>query len=169
MPNSIRENTSKQGKTKSEVSDSDIKNVTGDTSPNCFSNLAWILQQTAETVSENPFNKKEVRVKALLDQESPRSYLSQRIKSILDIASIFNENISISTFEKWNSKQSTLEKVCFNLKNETEKKFRTEALSSTFTSLPVKNQLIINFAKTRFDYLKDLQLADSGPLMKYIF
>ena len=168
MPNSICENTSKQGKTKSEVSDLDIKNVTGDTSPNCFSNLAWILQQTAETVSENPFNKKEVRVKALLDQESPRSYLSQRIKSILDIASIFKENISISTFEKWNSKQSTLEKVCFNLKNETEKKFRTEALSSTFTSLPVKNQFI-NFAKTRFDYLKDLQLADSGPLMKYIF
>ena len=115
-----------------------------------------------------PLTKKKVRVKALLDQESPRSYLSQRIKSILDIASIFKENISISTFEKWNSKQSTLEKVCFNLKNETEKKFRTEALSSTFTSLPVKNQLI-NFAKTRFDYLKDLQLADSGPLMKYIF
>ena len=109
-----------------------------------------------------------MRVKALLDQESPRSYLSQRIKSILDIASIFKENISISTFEKWNSKQSTLEKVCFNLKNETEKNFRTEAFSSTFTCLPVKNQLI-NFAKTRFDYLKDLQLADSGPLMKYIF
>ena len=47
MPNSMCENTSKQGKTKSEVSDLDIKNVTGDTSPNCFSNLAWILQQTS--------------------------------------------------------------------------------------------------------------------------
>ena len=54
----VRENKSKQGKTKSEVSDSDIKNVTGDTSINCSSNFASILLQTAEIVLENPFNKK---------------------------------------------------------------------------------------------------------------
>ena len=38
-----------------------------------------------------------------------------------------------------------------------------EALSTPFICLPVKNQLI-NSAKTRFDYLKDLQLADSGSV-----
>ena len=59
----VCENKSKQGKAKSEVSDSDIKNVTGETSTNYSSNLASILLQTAEIVLENPFNKKEVRVK----------------------------------------------------------------------------------------------------------
>ena len=58
-------------------------------------------------------------------------------------------------------KQSTLEKVYFNLKNESEQTFPIEALSTPFICLPVKNQLI-NFAKTRFDYLRGLQLADSG-------
>ena len=41
------------------------------------------------------------------------------------------------------------------------KLFLFEALSTPFICLPIKNQLI-NFAKTHFDHLKDLQLADSG-------
>ena len=84
--------------------------------------------QTAEIVLENSFNKKEVRVKALLDQGPQRSNLSQRINSILDLAPISNENFSISTFGNPNSKQSTLEKVCFNLKNESEKTFPIEVI-----------------------------------------
>ena len=94
----VCENKSKQGKAKSEVRDLDIKNVTGETLTNCPSNFASVLLQTAEIVLENPFNKEEVRVKALLDQGSQRSYLSQRIKSILDLDPISSENISISTF-----------------------------------------------------------------------
>ena len=135
--------------------------MTGETSTNCSSNLASILLQTAEIVLENPFNTKEMRVKALLDQGSQRSYLSQRIKSILDLAPTSKENISISTLGNQNSKQSTLEKVCFNLKNESEQAFPIEALSTPFICLPIKNQLN-SLAKTRFDYLKDLQLADSS-------
>ena len=150
---------SKQGKTKSEVRDSDIKNVTAETSTNCSSNFASMLLQTAEVVLENFFNKKEVRVKALPDQGSQRSYLSQRIKSILDLAPISKENISITTFRNLNSKKSTLEKVCFNLKNESEKTFPIEALSTSFICLPIKTQLL-NFTKTRIVYLDDLQLAD---------
>ena len=101
----VCENKSKQGKSKSEISDSDNKNSeTGQTSTNYFSNLALILLQTAEIVLENPLNKKEVRVKALLDQGSQRSYLSQRIKSILDLDAISKENISILTFGNPNSK-----------------------------------------------------------------
>ena len=137
----VCENKSKQGKAKCETSDSDIKNETGEITTNCSSNLASILLQTAEIILENPFNRKEVRVNALLDQGSQRSYLSQRIKSVLDLAPISKENISISTFGNPNSKQSTLEKVCFNLKNESEQTFPTEALSTPFICLPVKNQL----------------------------
>ena len=118
--------------------------VTGETSTNCSSNLASILLQTAEIVLENPFNTKEMRVKALLDQRSQRSYLSQRIKSILDLAPISKENISISTFGNPNSKQSTLENVCFNLKNESEQTFPIElgwVLNGPVTSFEVSTNL----------------------------
>ena len=87
----VCENKSKQGKAKSEVSDSNIKNVTGETSTNCSSNLASISLQTAEIILENHFNKKEVRVKALLDQGSQHSYLSQTIKSISQLTVFVND------------------------------------------------------------------------------
>ena len=103
----VCENKSKQGKTISDVSDSDIKNVTSETLTNCSSNFALILLQTAEIVLEKPFNEKEVRVKGLLDQGSQSSYLYQRVKIILDLAPISKENISISTFGNPNSSWTT--------------------------------------------------------------
>ena len=111
--------------------------------------MASILLQTAEIVLENSFNKKRVRFNALLDQRSQRSYLSQRIKSILELVPISKENISISTFGNLSLKQSTLEKVCSNLKNESEQTFPIEALSIPLIRLSVKDQLT-NFAKLRF-------------------
>ena len=54
----VGENKSKQGKTKREVSDPEIRNVTGETSTNWSLNLGSILLQTPEIVFENPFNKK---------------------------------------------------------------------------------------------------------------
>ena len=70
--------------------------------------MASILLQTAEIVLENPLNKEEVRAKALLDQGSQCSYSSQRIQSILDLAPIPKEKISVSTYGYPNSKQSTI-------------------------------------------------------------
>ena len=55
----VCENKSKQGKSKSEIGDSD-KNETSETSTNCSSNLDSVLLQTPKTVLENPLNKKEV-------------------------------------------------------------------------------------------------------------
>ena len=55
----VCENRSKQGNSKSEISDFDNKNETGETSTNCSSNLASILLQTAEIVLENPVKKTE--------------------------------------------------------------------------------------------------------------
>ena len=72
----VCENKSKQGKSNSEISDFDNKNEANETSTNCSLNLASILLQTAEIVLENPLNKKEVRVKTVLDEGSQRSYLS---------------------------------------------------------------------------------------------
>ena len=46
------------------------KNETGETLENFLSNSALILLQTAKIVLKNRLNKKEVRVKALLDRGS---------------------------------------------------------------------------------------------------
>ena len=50
----VGENKSKQGKTKREVSDPEIRNVTGETSTNWSLNLGLILLPTPEIVFENP-------------------------------------------------------------------------------------------------------------------
>ena len=73
---------SKQVKPKSETSDPMNKNETGETLENFLSNSALILLQTAKIVLKNRLNKKEVRVKALLDRGSQCSYLSRRSQSI---------------------------------------------------------------------------------------
>ena len=65
-----------------------------------------------------------------------------------------------------NSKQTTIEKVWFNLKKEYEQTFPVEALSTQFICLPVKNQ-IINFPKTCFDYLK-VQIINKLYNRKYM-
>ena len=60
-----------------------------------------------------------MRVKALLDQGSQRSYLSQRIKSISDLApNIYGKHFYFDIRKSGFNKQSPLEEVWFNLKNE---------------------------------------------------
>ena len=125
--------------------------VTGETSTNCSSNLASILLQTAEIVLENPFNTKEMRVKALLDQRSQRSYLSQRIKSILDLAPTSKENISISTLGTQNSKHLPLKRFALISKMNRNKLFLSKpsqyhlfvCLSKTNLLASLKHVLII--------------------------
>ena len=60
---------------------------------------------------ENPLSKKEVRKFFLFDQGSQRSYITKRIKNILDLKPYSKESISISTFGKTKSQQNCLEKV----------------------------------------------------------
>ena len=55
------------------------------TSMNYTSNVSSILLQTADIVLENPNNKKQVKTKVVFGQGSKRSYVTKRIKNVLDL------------------------------------------------------------------------------------
>ena len=55
------------------------------TSTNYTSNVSSILLQTADIVLENPNNKKQVKTKVVFGQGSKRSYVTKRIKNVLDL------------------------------------------------------------------------------------
>ena len=130
-----------------------------ETTTNYASNFSSILLPTADIILENPLTKKEVRVKALFDQGSQRTYVTQRVKNVLQLAPICTEKIKISTFGSKKCDSDELEKVSVHLKNSREK-FEVEALCTPFICLPVKKQST-DFARNNFDYLKELELADS--------
>ena len=131
------------------------------TSTNCASNVLPILLQTTDIVLENPSNKKQVKTKVLFDQGSQRSCVTKRIKNVLGLTAIAQETISISTFMNKTCQNSKLKRVSKNLKGASNFKFSTEALCTPFICLHLKNQPI-TFAWKNFEFLKDLELADTG-------
>ena len=54
-------------------------------------------------------------------------------------------------------------KVCISLKINSSKNFNTEVLCKPFICLPSTNQPV-KYAKSNFEFLKDLNLADSGTM-----
>ena len=81
---------------------------------NCASNVSSIFLQTADIVLANPNNKKQVKTKVLFDQGSDRSYVTKRIKNVLDLAAIAEETISTSTFMNKTCENFKLERVSIN-------------------------------------------------------
>ena len=77
------------------------------------------------------------------------------------MTAVAEETISISTFMNKTCENSKLERVSINLKGASNFKFSIEALCTQFTCLPLKNQPI-TFARNNFEFLKDLELADTG-------
>lgn len=81
------------------------------------------------------------------------------MKNILQLALICTERISISKFGSKECESKNLEKVSVHLKN-SNKKFEVKALCTPFICLPIQKQSS-NFSKENFDYLKELELANS--------
>ena len=59
-----------------------------DSSTNYASSFSSVILPTTEILLENPLNKQEVRVTALFDQSSQRTYVTQRVKNILQLVPI---------------------------------------------------------------------------------
>ena len=69
--------------------------------------------------------------------------------------------ISISTLMNKSCENSKLERVSINVKGASNFKISIEALCTPFIYLPLKKQPI-TFSKNNFEFLKDLELADTG-------
>ena len=115
---------------------------------------------TADVILFNGFNKKEVRIKALFDGGSQRSYVSKRVQNILSSEIINKEKIKINTFNNNNSKEEIRDYVKFFVKTGKGNK-SIEPFSISLICLPLKNQLI-KFAQQNYPHLKNLNFADLG-------
>ena len=115
---------------------------------------------TADVILFNGFNKKEVRIKALFDGGSQRSYVSKRVQNILSSEIINKEKIKINTFNNNNSKEEIRDYVKLFVKTGKGNK-SIEAFSISLICLPLKNQLI-KFAQQNYPHLKNLNFADLG-------
>ena len=77
------------------------------------------------------------------------SFLTERIKHALNLKTISEEKTSINSFSSKNFETTELDKVCINLKMNS---------SENFSNQPVK------YAKSNFEYLKDLNPVGSGTM-----
>ena len=100
--------------------------------------------------------RNSLKVKALFDQGSQRSYVTKRVKDLLKLKSI-----CIITFGDTKSKSSVLENLLLKLKNDNNETFEIKALCTNFICLPINNQPVCDI-QNKFDHLKGLKLVDSG-------
>ena len=135
----------------------------GKVSTNYASNISSVLLQTADLVTENPLNKNQVKVKCLFDQGAHMSFLTGVIKHVLNLKTISKEKTSINAFSSKRFETTELEKVCINLKINSCGNFSMEVLCKPFICLPITNQPV-KYAENNFEFLKDLNLADSGTV-----
>lgn len=115
------------------------------TNTNCnaaAAKMSSFLLQTAEIRVENPSNKKQITIKVLFDQD------------LLFLRPFTIEDLCISTFGNKVSWQTKLDKVSFNLKGLFNLNFEIKLLRISFKQ--------INSPKTQFNFLENLNLADSG-------
>ena len=109
-------------------------------------------------VIENPETRKETKIKILFDQGSQRTYISEKIKNVLNLRSFDSEKMLISTFGAKDVKKQELEKVSFNLKCPKEV-LKIEALVTEFICLPIKGQ---TKNCSNFEFLKNIELAETN-------
>ena len=91
-----------------------------------------VILQTSDVILFNDFNEKEVRIKALFDSGSQRSYISKRVHNILSPEIKNKEKIKANTFSNNNSKEKISDHVKLFVKTEKENK-SFEAFSVYFT------------------------------------
>ena len=111
---------------------------------------------TADVILFNGFNKKEVRIKALFDGGSQRSYVSKRVQNILSSEIINKEKIKINTFNNNNSKEEIRDYVKFFVKTGKGNK-SIEAFSISLICLPLKNHKICSTklpASQKFEFCR---------------
>ena len=127
------------------------------------SNISSVLLQAEDLVIENPLNKNQVKVKCLFDQGAQMNFLTERIKHALNLKTISKEKTSINAFSSKKFEKTELEKVCIDLKINSDENFSMDVLCKPFICLSII-YLPVKYAKSNFEFFKDLNLANSGTM-----
>ena len=120
-----------------------------------------ILLQTADVTLRNANNtSREVKVKMMLDSGAQRTYVSERVKNILNTPTKGTERLEISTFGNNQTSNQIASNVELSIVSSNKQPIPIQALAVPFICLPVRNQPI-EIAKGHFETL-NLDFADSG-------
>ena len=110
-----------------------------------------------------PKNNQILKIRALFDSGSQRTFISERVTKILKLTSERKENVSLNTFANSLSKDSLANRVKLNIlpRVDSEKKsFDISALCSPLICLPLKKQHL-NYVQNLPEFV-ELNFADTG-------
>ena len=110
-----------------------------------------------------PKNNQMLKIRALFDSGSQRTFISERVTKILKLTSERKENVSLNTFANSLSKDSLANRVKLNIlpRVDSEKKsFDISALCSPLICLPLKKQHL-NYVQNLPEFV-ELNFADTG-------
>ena len=99
-----------------------------------------VVLQTSDVILFNDFNEQEVRIKALFDSGSQRSYISKHVHKILSPEIKNKEKIKANTFSSNKSKEKISDYVKLSVKTEKENK-SFEAFSISLMCLSDSNEI----------------------------
>ena len=91
------------------------------------------------------------------------NFLTERIKHALNLKTISKEKTSINAFSSKKFETTELEKVCIDLKINSDENFSMDVLCKPFICLSII-YLPVKYAKSNFEFFKDLNLANSGTM-----
>ena len=118
-----------------------------------------VLLQTADILLKNSSNKRELKVKALFDSGSQRTYITERVCKFLDLPTEKTESININIFGSKQADQSIVKNVKVTAVTNKKNELKFNALSYPHTCLPLQRHSI-HLAKSHFN--SDIHFADSG-------
>ena len=135
------------------------QNDTEETTTNFSNNKNTILLQTASAVVSNLNSSEQKNTVLLLDSESQRSYILEKLRDELKLPTLRRECLFIKTFGNSNSKFKSVDIVPLNVIT-SNKKIITEAICTPDICDPFKPECEGGFHKLH-NHLKNLKLADS--------
>ena len=118
-----------------------------------------VFLQTAAVILENPNTKQQVKVKALLDAGSRKTYISERIRKFLNLSTEAVENVNISTFGNSQTLSKPIDRVLLVAKTNYHENILINALCLPMLCLPVSSPSI-TFLKGHFEKFHGIEFVD---------
>ena len=122
-----------------------------------------VLLQTATAIVSNPTSMKLVQARLIFDSGSQRTYISSRLRKALDLPSLRAENLLIKKFGGDTEEPSQYDVVqfCVTRLGGGGLNLYVEGYSVPSICAPLSQQKI-EFAKSSYEHLSSLELADSS-------
>ena len=108
-----------------------------------------VLLETTAVILEDPDTKQQVEVKVLLEADSQRAYISERIRKFLNLSTKVVEDVNISTFGKSQTLSKSIDRILLVAKTNSHENILIKLLCLLKLCLPISSP-IITFLREHF-------------------